>query len=349
MTKTATKSPKGRATKPAAADRIDIYQKVTDSIVKSLEGGVRPWSRPWESKGGGPLGFGVRPLRWNGAPYTGINVVLLWAESAEKGYVSPYWLTFNQARKLGKKGVDGKLVPASVRKGEKAAFVVYASKIIKIEKDEKTGDDVKRTIAFLKQYFVFNAEQIDGLPDHYYVAKPKADETPVVEAPEAKAKRLIHADEFFRKIGADIKYGGSQAFYSPTQDFIQLPKVEDFKDTEGFYATLGHEQVHWTGHKDRLNRDFSGRFGNEAYAAEELVAELGSAFLCADLAITLEPRDDHASYIAGWLKVLKDDKRFIIRAASLGQKAVELLHELAGEPLAKYDDENPQEAAQEAA
>ncbi len=186
--------------------------------------------------------------------------------------------------------------------------------------DCDSGQEVERAIPFLKGYTVFNVEQIDGLPAHYYgKAEPVLD--PV--------QRIERAENFFAATGADIRHGGDRAYYAIHPDYVQMPPFESFRDAESYYQTLGHECVHWTRHQSRLNRDFGRkRFGDEGYAVEELVAELGSAFLCADLNLTPEPREDHASYIASWLRVLKNDKRAVFTAASHAQRAADYLNGL---------------------
>jgi antirestriction protein ArdC len=231
-----------------------------------------------------------------------------------------------------------------VRKGEHGEPVVFVSKITRTEAAE-TGDETERQIPFLKGYVVFNVAQIDGLPPHFTApAAPASD--PV--------QRITHAESFFANTKIDIKHGGDRAYYVPSRDFVQMPPFETFRDAESFYATLAHECCHATGHEKRLNRDFGRkRWGDEGYAAEELVAELGSAFLCADLALTLEPRADHASYIENWLRVLKNDKRAIFTAAAHAERAAAFLHglqpqtETAGEPAAteSFDDETTRAAA----
>jgi antirestriction protein ArdC len=220
------------------------------------------------------------------------------------------WLTFKQAIELN----------ASVRKGEHGSLVVYADRIIRTETDAATGEDAERAIPFMKGYTVFNVEQIDGLPENYY-AKP---------APRVGTiERIERAERFFTGTGATVRHGGTMAYYNVSQDFIQMPLFEAFRDAESFYSTLAHETVHWTRHSSRLDRDFGRkRFGDEGYAMEELVAELGSAFLSADLDLTPELRGDHGSYIASWIKVLKDDKRAIFTAASHAQRAADFLHAL---------------------
>lgn len=287
-----------------SSNRADIYQRVTDRIVADLEQGIRPWVKPWHVEH--TAGRISRPLRHNGTPYRGVNVLLLWGEAVEGGYVAPLWMTYKQAQSIG----------GQVRKGEHGALVVFADKFSKTETDEQ-GDEVTRDIPFMKGYTVFNVEQIDGLPEHYY-ARP-ANPLPLAE-------RIANADWFIKDTGADIRHGGNSAYFMPSQDRIQLPPFEAFRDKESYYATALHELTHWTRHASRLDRDLGRKhFGDEGYAREELVAELGAAFLCADLAITPEIRDDHAAYLANWLKVLKDDKRAIFQAAAHAQRAADYL------------------------
>lgn len=284
----------------------DVYARITNHIVAELEKGVRPWMQPWSSEHA--AGRISRPLRANGIPYRGINTVMLWSESVMKGFAAPIWMTFKQAQELG----------AHIRKGERGSLVVFASTLHRTETDETSGEEFERDIPYMKGYTVFNVEQIDGLPEHY--TRP-AD--PVLDPVE----RIGHADTFFTATGADIRHGGNRAFYSQGEDRIQLPPFETFKDAESYYATLAHEGIHWTKHRSRLDRDLGRkRWGDEGYAAEELVAELGAAFLCADLGITPEIREDHAAYIGNWLKALKDDKRAIFSAAAHAQRAADFLH-----------------------
>lgn len=295
------------STTTTTTPRVDVYTRVTDRIVEELERGVRPWLKPWNAEHA--AGRITRPLRFNGQRYQGINILMLWAEAESSGYACPIWMTFQQARELG----------GHVRKGEHAAPVVYASKFNKTETDD-AGLDVEREIPFLRQYSVFNVEQIDDLPDWYYQLK---------EPPKEQMPRVEHADRFFANTKAEIRQGGNQAYYAIGSDHVQMPRYECFRDPESYCSTLAHELTHWTRHPSRLNREFGRkRFGDEGYAMEELVAELGAAFLCADLRITPEVREDHASYVENWLKVLKQDKRAIFSAASHASKAVEFLHGL---------------------
>jgi len=287
--------------------RTDVYSRVTDRILADLEQGVRPWMKPWNADN--TAGRITRPLRHNGTPYRGVNVLLLWDETMSKGYLANIWMTYKQAAELN----------GQVRKGEHGALIVYADRHTKIEADGN-GEQVEREIAFMKGYTVFNAEQIEGLPDHYY-AKPEAKGEPV--------QLLESAEHFFAATGATFRHGGNMAYYAPGPDLIQLPLADAFRDAESYAATKAHELTHWTKHESRLNREFGRkRFGDQAYAREEMVAELGAAFLCADLGITPEPREDHAAYLGHWLKVLREDKRAIFSAAGHAQRAVDYLHSL---------------------
>ncbi|BBK42802.1 antirestriction protein [Allostella vacuolata] len=294
--------------------KTDIYTRITDQIVADLEKGVRPWMKPWS--GGNTEGRIVRPLRHNGEPYRGINVLMLWSAAIEKCYAAPYWMTFRQAKEMG----------AHVRKGEQGTLVVYAGAITKVEADDATGEEAEREIPFLKGYTVFNVQQIEGLPERYF---------PAPEPTSPALPRVERAESFFAATGADIRHGGHRAFYAPGPDFVQMPPFEAFRDADSYYATLAHEVTHWTSHKSRLDRSFGRkRFGDEGYAMEELVAELGAAFLSADLALTPEVREDHAAYIGSWLKVLKGDKRAIFTAASHAQRAADFLHGAQAEEIA---------------
>ncbi|TPW25833.1 ArdC family protein [Pararhizobium mangrovi] len=284
----------------------DIYSKITDHIIAELERGVRPWMKPWS--GEHASGRITRPLRANSEPYRGINVIMLWSEATTKGFAAPIWMTFKQAQELG----------GHVRKGEKGSPVVYASSFSKTETDEASGTETERDIPFMKGYTVFNVEQVEGLPERFHqLAAPQID--PV--------ECIVHADAFFAATGADIRHGGNSAHYSGGTDHIQMPPFEAFRDAESYYATLAHEATHWTKHKDRLDRDLGRkRWGDAGYAAEELVAELGAAFLCADLGLSPEVRDDHAAYIDNWLKVLQQDSRAIFTAAAHAQRAADYLN-----------------------
>jgi antirestriction protein ArdC len=291
----------------ATANRTDVYTRVTDRIVSQLEQGLRPWLKPWNAEHA--AGRITRPLRHEGTPYKGINILMLWASAEEHGFISPFWLTYRQAQELG----------GHVKKGEHGSPVVYANTFKKTETADD-GSETEQEIAYLKEYTVFCADQCEGLPAHFYQ---------LAQAPTEKLERIERAEAFFANTKADIRYGGTRAYYAIAEDYVRMPPFETFRDAESHAATLCHELTHWTRNPARLNRDLGRKkWGDEGYAMEELVAELGSAFLCADLHITPEVREDHAAYIASWLKVLKDDKRAIFSAASLASQAVDFMHGL---------------------
>lgn len=275
---------------------MDIYQSITDKIVAQIEADPGQWKMPWSSKDG-PIHM---PHSADGRYYRGVNVLVLWCAAMDKGYQSPVWATYKQWAKHG----------CQVRRGEKSEMVVFW-KQVDYQNDE--GDDESRVVA--RAFFVFNSSQVDGWTD------PAANDHVVEEVQHIKV-----CQDYFTSVGASLKIGGGRAFYSPNQDFIGIPKPADFKTMHDYYSTLGHEHIHWTGHTSRLDRELNtSRFGNEAYAFEELVAELGSAFLCSRLALENEPRLDHAQYLNSWLRVLKDDKKAIFTAASKAQKAIDYL------------------------
>lgn len=279
-----------------ASKRADIYQAVTDNILAMLEAGTRPWSRPWAS-GGNAL-----PLRHNGIPYRGINVLTLWASAMRQGFASPHWLTFKQAKALG----------GCVRKGSKGTAVVYANKVV--VKDDEAEEE--RSIPFLRRYTVFNAEQIDGIEQRY----------PLPEPIIANSDDRDHAlDRLFDGIDATVRHGGDRAFYHPSLDYIQLPNFESFHSGDDYYATFAHEAVHWAGHPSRLNRKTLVSTSANDYARDELVAELGAAFIGAMIGFKIEEREDHAAYLDYWLGILRGDKRAIFEAAREAQRATDFL------------------------
>lgn len=282
-----------------------IYSRVTDIIISAIEAGASSFEMPWHRKA--DAGMPRNPLSKN--VYQGVNTLSLWAGAYKKGYASSYWATYWQWRKLS----------AQVREGEKGSPVVFYKR-----EDVYTGNEEGASIprAYLRYSFVFNADRVDGwkpdglINDNEQVAFPSV-------------------DAFIKALGSDTRYGSDSAYYNWDLDRIFIPDRQAFRDTksstadESFYAVLLHEHIHWSGHRLRLNRDFSERFGSESYAMEELVAELGSAFLCTSLGLSAEPRPDHAAYIATWLQVLKSDKAAIFAAASTARKASDYLETLA--------------------
>ena len=280
-------------------ERADVYQKVTDQIIAAIEQGVDAWQMPWHRSATTPTNA------LTGKAYRGVNVLSLWATAASNNYRSGISATYAQWQELG----------AQVRKGEKSAFIVFWKFPNRVEETEESEEEENRRGPIARGYNVFNADQVDGysLPD-----------VPALPPTE----RIESADRFFAALNADVRHGGARAYYNKTEDFIQMPPFDVFKESAVYYATLAHESIHWVGALHRLNRDLKGRFGDESYAAEELVAELGAAFLCADLNVDNQPRPDHAAYVQNWLKVLRDDKRAIFTAASKAQTAADWLHSL---------------------
>jgi len=286
----------------ANATTMSLHDSVTARIINELEQGRVPWVQPWASSNKTPLGLPQNAS--SGRIYSGINILLLWAAAIEQGRPSQRWLTFKQALALG----------GAVRKGEKGTMVVYADTFVPKAEQEKasaSGEDARR-VGFLKRFTVFHVDQCDGLPVD-----------PDVAPLPGRTEILPHVDAVIAATGADIRIGGELAFYSPSHDFIQVPPQQAYFEPTDWFRTVLHELGHFSGHSSRLNRDFSGRYGSEAYAREELVAELCSAFLCAELGVV--PTVRHADYLGAWLEILKGDNRAIFQAASLASKAADFV------------------------
>lgn len=293
----------------------DVYQHVTDKIVAAMEAGLEGgWEMPW-----------MRPSRAGGNPhnaitgrkYNGINVLLLWMDARAAGYSTDGWATFKQWKEAG----------TPVRKGERASLVTFWKELDVEREHPVSGEAETVKIPMLRHFWVFNADQVEGF------------EAPKITLPDL-ASRLDHAEAFIAGTKAKVIEGGYAAYYRrEPADEIHMPPLEAFKGSststacECYYSTLLHELTHWSGAKHRLDRTKGKTFGDSAYAFEELVAELGAAFLCAELDITVEPRPDHAKYIASWLKTLKGEKRAIFRAAGLASKAATYLAELQPAPV----------------
>ena len=284
------------------ADRNGLYRQITDKIIAELEQGRLPWTQPWGNVGA-PLGLPKNAA--TGRAYSGVNILILWTAVAERGFTTQHWLTFRQALKIG----------AHVKKGEKGTTVVFADRFIpwrERTRAAETGDEPE-AIPFLKRFTVFNADQCEDLPED------------LAPAPMPPAENLIlpQAEPLIRATGADIRIGGNRAFYVPSEDFIQMPPPSSYFEPINWHRTVLHELVHHSGHPSRLNRDLSGAFGSSGHAFEEIIAETGSAFLCAALSIV--PTVRHADYIGSWLECLRQDNRAIIRAASAASKAADYL------------------------
>lgn len=296
----------------------DHYQDVTDRIIESLEKGVRPWNKPWDE--GKALPTWPRNATTD-HKYRGINILLLMSHPRSFDG-DPRWCSYNQAKEQG----------WQVRKGEKGTRI-YFYKTLEIE-DEKQSNNSSdepsvRRIPLLRAYTVFHASQIDGIPPYEPPTRDDKRFTPIEEA-----------EILLKNSGAEIHHGGPRAFYSPTTDHIQLPPKEAFTKPEGYYGTALHELAHWTGGKDnRVPRNMKGRFGSESYAREELRAEIGSAFLCTEIGIQHD-LEDNASYIASWLKVLKEDKHEIFRAANDAQKIADYCFGFLSTPTKAMEQQN---------
>lgn len=290
------------STKP----RFDVYEAVTSQIISAIEEGAGKVTMPWHA-GGAAI---TRPANVStGNAYRGINTVALWAAAANGGYDKGVWGTYRQWQDRG----------AQVRKGEKSSLIIFYREF---ERDDDAADDEQAEAGrrfMVKASRVFNVAQVDGYqPDG-------------IDESINPVDPIAAADRFVRASGARIREGGDSAYYHRVDDAITMPDRFRFRGTptcsatEGWYAVLLHELTHWTGAPQRLAREFGERFGDDAYAMEELVAELGAAFLCADLGVTAEPRPDHAAYIDHWLRIMKGDRKAIFTAASAAAKASDYL------------------------
>ena len=286
----------------AVAIPLDLFESVTARIIQALERGTPPWVRPWSED------IDSMPVNASGRrPYKGINALLLALEASSHGYPLNRWLTYRQAVELG----------AQVRRGERGTTVVFWKlRKIGVTADtfpsEHEPDLEERVVPLLRAFTVFNVAQIDGVPAALLQMAPRHDWSP-----------LERAEDILRGSGATIRHGGAQAFYSPTHDDIQLPPRQSFSSAQLYYSTALHELSHWSGHPSRCNRQLGRRFGEDEYAAEELVAELSAAFLCAHCRMDGELR--HASYLASWLRVLGNDKRAIFVASARAQQSADFL------------------------
>ena len=271
---------------------MNIYQEITDSIIAELEKGATPWIKPWNA----PMGADKNVVSQKA--YRGINRLLLAMVGGIKGYSNPAWGTYKQWEELG----------GQVRKGEKAAKIIFWSKAAGT--DKTTGE--KTEYAFAKAYFVFNVAQVEGI------------EIIASEDKQNDNQRIANCEKTIANSNARIIHGGDTACFIPSSDIIKMPEIGTFQSAEHYYATAFHELTHWTSDKNRCDRDISkGRFGNPDYAFEELVAELGAAFLCGNHGIKGDLR--HAGYIESWLKCLKNDPKAIFKASSLAQSAADYI------------------------
>ena len=272
-------------------DRRELYAAVTAQVVAQIEAGAGQWQMPWQAI----ADAGEPTNALTGKAYRGGNHLVFGMVAVARGW-GGHWATYKQWQQLG----------AQVRRGERASHGVKWSRV----ESKTTGEE--RMVPFC--FSVFAAEQVDG----WEAPAPISRDTP---------ERIAAADSFFAAIGADVRHGGNRAAYVPAGDYIVLPDLAQFEQASAYYSTSAHEHAHWSGHTSRLARDLSGRFGTDAYAAEELVAELSAAFTCARLGISATPRPDHAAYLASWLRVLRADSSALFHAASKAQAASDYLAE----------------------
>jgi antirestriction protein ArdC len=287
-------------------NKTDIATQITNGVIAQLESGVAPWVKPWKSK----PNEGAPHNPASGTYYRGANFIWLSLLQSSGAFgTSSTWMTYKQAQDLGAQ-------VTKEAKGKGVQVIFYKPLQIQGALNPDTGKHDSKVIPMIKTYTVFNADFIDGLP---------VDEVSETIAPITEFQTKEECEAFIKDSGATVKHGGDSAFYSPSLDFIQLPNREDFKSNSDYYATALHELSHWTGHKSRIDRDFSKskRWGDSAYAFEELVAELGAAMLCAHLKV--DGQLQHASYIQSWLKVLKQDSKAILKAGAEAQKILDFL------------------------
>jgi len=288
--------------RPAGHDRPTLYQDITDQIIAELEAGRVPWVQPWASA--------KAPLQMphnasSSRCYSGINILILWHAVVSRGFSSNAFLTFRQALELG----------GNVCRGSTGTTVVYAHRFTPGDERRQAAEEGRTpgTIPFLKRFTVFNVDQCEGLPDAYTAEIPRP-------APD---QILPEAETLITATGADFRIGGDQAYYDVANDRVCVPPPSRYFDPINWNRTAFHELGHWTGSKDRLDRDQSGRFGSQTYGREELVAEMAGAFVCAALGI--EPTVRHSDYIGAWLDIMRADDRAIVRAASAASKAADYL------------------------
>ena len=303
------------------ATQEELRQSITKSIIEALTSGdLPPWRRPW---GISPnSGFPTNVI--SGRKYSGVNVLLLRLAAMTHQFTSKYWATFNQWRDMGGR-VQKR--PDHVKPGHWGQSIVFFTKITKTEVDPVSGEETEESFPLLKTYTVFNVDQVDGPFDHLRVKEESLNVNRDFVDYEP-------AEETVKGTGADVRFGGDHALYNRRDDFIFCPHKHRFKEEKDYYSTIFHELAHWTGHESRLNRaDQQGRFGDRAYAEEELVAEMGSCFMLAALGV---PQSSDLSnqkcYVANWLEALNKDSRFIFRAASAASKAADFILAFSRQP-----------------
>ncbi|QKC73156.1 ArdC family protein [Mesorhizobium loti] len=286
----------------ASLSRADVYARITEEIIAAIEAGAGEYVMPWHHDGTAT----ARPTNVaSGKAYRGVNTLALWAAAHSAGYPTGLWGTYRQWQALG----------AKVRKGERSTTVVFWGQIggkTDEDSDDDSSDGERRRL-FARGYSVFNCAQVEGYEPEPAVAR-------------SEEERVAHADAFYANLGISTVYGGNEAYYLPSADRVHMPVFSSFRDVASHYSVLFHEGLHASGAKHRLDRDLSGRFGSEAYAMEEIIADAGAAMVLADLSISARPRPDHAAYISSWLKILRADTSAIFTASSKAQAAVDWMH-----------------------
>ncbi len=292
----------------------DLFEKITAHIITAVEAGTAKYEMPWH-RWGKSLAQPVNAV--SGWTYRGINKLLLWAAAEREGYPSGRWATYRQWNELG----------AQVRAGERSTGILFWKQVTNAGDEEEGSENsaAGRTHAMARVYCLFNEGQVDG-------ARPSMRSRPL-----SQNERIEAAEAFVAATGASIVHEGDQAYFDLAMDQIRLPRFEQFRSAECYYSVLSHECIHWSGAKHRLNRDLSSRFGSDSYAMEELVAELGSAFICGHLGIGIEPRPEHAAYISSWLRILRGDSRAILTAANKAQNAADYLISLSSSEQASQE------------
>ncbi|MGQ0432942.1 MAG: ArdC family protein [Microthrixaceae bacterium] len=287
----------------------DLFAEITDQLVADIEAGAGTWRMPWHT-----LADAGTPLSIDHRPYRGLNALWLPMVAASQGWTCGVWATYRGWQRHD----------AQVRRGEKGTQVVlWKPTTSKTDADDNDEGSGQRRRLLARAYTVFAAEQVDGAEE---IIARRAQQLDARDTPE----RIEAAEAFFAQVGAHVVEGGDRACYQPATDTIHLPSLSQFDEAAHYYGTSAHEHVHWTGHADRVARDLTGRFGSDAYAAEELVAELGAAMWCAQFGISAVTRPDHAAYLAGWLRVLRTDARALVTVSSRAQAAVDDLTACAG-------------------
>ncbi|GFE67233.1 ArdC family protein [Litoreibacter roseus] len=287
--------------------KFDASEVITKELIRVIERGVLPWRKPWTA------GASTRPLRHTGEPYQGINNFLLTMRTQLAGYASPFWMTIRQANAL----------EAKVRKGEKSSVVVYYGQARSRESgpdsDEQTEETASGGFRFQKAYRVFNADQIEGLPDSFHP-------DPAPEPDHPQHEPIPHMQDFFDAIDIVTSFTGREAYYMAAVDKVYMPDITLFEDPRSFYGVWAHELAHATKARHRLNRSYGdARFGNTAYAREEIVAELASCFLGQELGFSAHTLEMSAAYLDNWLRVLRSDKTAIFKHAADAQRACDWL------------------------